>query len=248
MGLSAGLFPCPTPAQVMRRILFLLLFMISFLGLMWLGWWRWLNADGRFLLLLVWENNTGALNGRLLTSSPWPEAVIDQEGHWLYLPGEFSPGSLRRILALGKKPEVLVLQRIDSLDTHLSSRPFWIWQPPEIVPLLEPVQWEVVEPDGPTPNRRAAVENRERLLAGNLKLLEIGSRGEVKLDYGGNAIQLLPGDSWGELRIEKPDGRVVALTGDWEKEATAALDQKLNMTRLTVHNLGWWEWSRVRPK
>jgi len=232
----------------MRRILFLLLFIFSILGLSWLWWGRLLNADGRFLLLLVWENNTGALNGRLLTSSPWPEVTIDQENHWLYLPREFSPGSLPSILALGKKPELLVLQRIDSLDTHLASRPFWIWQPPEIVPLPEPVQWEVVEPGGPTSNRRAAVENRERLLASNLKVLEIGSGGEVKLDYGGKTIELLPGDSWGELRIEKPDGRVVALTGDWEKEASAALDQKLKMTRLTVHNLGWWEWSRVRPK
>ncbi|MCL4425552.1 MAG: hypothetical protein M1299_03150 [Firmicutes bacterium] len=212
--------------------------------LVWLVWrmGSWEPGRGSYLFLFVWENNTAALAGQPLGGSPWPEITPDPPSGSLTVPaGTAVPD--------GKRP-VLVLQRIDSLDTHLASRLFAAERLPEIIEINRPVQWEaeVFGPDGRFKGKGKAVRNEERLLAGNIKLVGIDPDGTVRLTYGERDLELRPGESWGELRISRPDGQITVRADQWEKEAQEALEKRWVMTRLTVQNLGWWKRERIKVR
>lgn len=131
---------------------------------------------------------------------------------------------------------VVVLHEVDAAGVRVASR------------LLTAVRFPArVALDAPVPG----LETAARVLAGPLEVLGVGPDGHLHLRYGGEHIDLSPGQSWAQLRVRRPDGERLFSPADrtaWQAALDEALTRGYPVTRLVITYHGRWPRSGVTPQ
>lgn len=200
-----------------------------------LPWFHFGGSEENFVFLFLWENNTAALQYAA------PEQLIDQAA-W------FNEDTRSLTLRQRKdrptrRTKVVVYYQSDSLDTRLASRVYLVSRFPFEVPVSEPIELvaSVADKSGRTAGSANIVDNRRRLLGGNLRLTGVQPDGAVLIEYAGDKITVAPGSGWQEGRVLR-DGTVSVIPGErWDETVEAALANGLPLTRLSLVNHGWWK-------
>jgi hypothetical protein len=123
---------------------------------------------------------------------------------------------------------VVVLHEVDAAGVRVSSRLLAALRFPARVVL-----------DAPVPGLVPAA----RVLAGPLEVLGVGPDGHLYLRYGGEQIDLAPGQSWAQLRVRRPDGEGLFSPADraaWQAALDEALARGYPVTRLVITYHGRW--------
>lgn len=144
---------------------------------------------------------------------------------------------------------VVVLHRVDSLDTHLASRLFVLPRVPGRVATGAPVVrgGSVSDPGGALIRLSNVVDNESRLPPPELLVTAVAEDGTVALRVGGETVRLRPGTGWGIGYARGPDGVVAVPDGpDWEERMSRHLRLGGPVTVFSVFNHGRWRWSDVR--
>lgn len=200
------------------------------------------GGDEDFILLFLWENNTAALQYAS------PEQLVEQAA---WFNEESRSLTLRhRKDRPTKRTKVVVYYQADALETRLVSRVYRVSRFPFEIPLSEPIELAaaVTDKDGQPTSVSNIVDNRNRLLAGSLRLTDLEPDGTVQIEYGGERVLVAPGWGWQEGRVLK-DGTVSVISVDaWDQTIEAALAGGLPVTRLSLVNHGLWPKTGVTVK
>lgn len=195
------------------------------------------KGGGGPVALLVWEVNNGGLRGMPLGVGGDGEVRLDPVKRVLtvrdavFVP---PPGS-----------RLLVVHRIDSLDTPLYSRLIPVERFPASVPIERDIHVLGVAGNGAEVD---VVENRTRLTEGRLEITGLAPDGTVSLTYNGETIHLHPGQSWGVGWAKGAQGKKTIKDDDqWAAAVGRHLEAGEAITVLTLINFGPWPGSGMRP-
>ncbi len=90
------------------------------------------------------------------------------------------------------------------------------------------------------------VDNRARVVAGNLSVEGTSPAGTVRFRYGERRFSLAPGESWAELLVLTPDGPKAVDPRAWEDEFRLYMEKGYPATRIAIANRGFWPKSGVK--
>ncbi len=89
------------------------------------------------------------------------------------------------------------------------------------------------------------VENRARVIEGDLVVEKTSADGAVHLNYAGNKIILGPGDTWERLVMLRPEGKVILTPDNWRAGLAEAMTEGYPLTRIVFANMGLWPKANV---
>ncbi len=216
------------------------------------AWFRWQEARGLVILEIVETDN------RALVA--WPEVSKKRLFRLEPSPagGDAGPvltGPIPGLTLLGAR--ALVLWEVENEDILIYQRLIPLRRLPAAIPISGELTWygaleETSLPKGaarllpdteplPPSGIINLIDNRARVLGGDLLVLGLGPDGSLELSYGGYGFALAPGGAWGEARRRGTGGEdVIAPADDWAGRLTEALESGDAVTKVTLVNHGRW--------
>lgn len=185
-----------------------------------------------FVLLLVEESSTASLRTWPLTWEGVPGAFVDTVTQTLSLPRRKNLTGV--CLVLHYTATSLDVEIEDSVRfSRIGKLRLGLTKPISLVGC--DINGEVME----------LVENRARVIEGDLIVEKTLVDGAVHLDYAGNKIVLGPGDTWERLAMLRPEGRVILTPGNWRAGLAEAMIEGYPLTRIAFANMGLWPKANV---
>lgn len=185
-----------------------------------------------YVMVTVEESSTSAVTSWPLLSERMPGSFLDAEDRSLSL--EEKPGLLGVSLCVHYSASSQGIEIADRVRFSRTGR--------AALNLNRPLSYVTGNLDGEPVE---LVDNRARVLAGDLVIEKTYPDGTIRFRYGGRRVTLAPGESWAELLALTPEGRKPIDPANWETEFRTCLEEGYPTTRLAVANRGLWPKSGV---
>lgn len=154
-----------------------------------------------------------------------------------------------RALAPGRRTQAIVGYHARGRGVTLAHRVFALNRFPWLLSLTDPLrlEGEVHDLHGTSLGVLNVVDNTQRLVSFDLRLLAVDAAGAIRFLAGEEEVTLRPGESWLVAFVREDQAvRRVEWGEDWEAVIRAAIDRDDPVTRLEVFNHGLWEKRQVR--
>ncbi|MGE5579528.1 MAG: hypothetical protein ACM3WU_05710 [Bacillota bacterium] len=191
--------------------------------------WRFRDC---YVMVTVEESSTSAMTSWPLLSERMPGSFLDAGDRSLIL--DERPALLGVSMCLHYTASSQGIEIADSVRFSRTGR--------AVLDLDRPLSYVTGNLDGEPVE---LVNNRARVLAGDLVIEKTYSDGTVRFWYGGRRVTLGPGESWAELLALTPEGPKPIDPANWESEFRTYLEEGCPTTRLAVANRGLWPKSGV---
>ncbi len=207
----------------------LLTFLFSVVGA------RLLQFRGRFIMVTVEESSTSAVTGWPLLAERLPGVFLDCASSAVST--QTKPGLLGVSLGVYYSATSQGIELGESLAFSRTGR--------ATVPLTRPLS---LVTEGLAGEREDIVDNRARVLAGDLTIESTTGDGTVRFRYGGERFSLKPGEAWAEMLVLETGGVKKIDPLNWVDEFPASLESGFPVTRLAIANRGFWPKANVRTE
>ena len=188
--------------------------------------------DG-FVMITVEESSASAVTSWPLLAERLPGVFLDCENRSVFLKNP--PSLIGTCLGVYYSAASQGIEIAESLTFSRTGR--------ASVRLTEPLSLVVEGLEG---EKVDIVDNRARVLSGDLKIRGGARDGTVRVSYGGREFSLKPGEAWAELLALTPYGVKRIGVEDWAREVEECVRSGYPLTRLAVANRGFWPKSGVK--
>ncbi len=188
------------------------------------------------VLIVIWETSNRGLKGVPIESDSASAVQLDEARRVLTVP---QPSMLP-----SKDARLMVLHKIDSLDTALYSGLFSFKRLPARIDIGRPVSVWGMMPGKEAPEN--VFDPSTRFAGGYAFIKDIDPKGNALLSFMGEEVTIEPGSSWGmgwALNGSVPE--VIRDEGQWAEKMGRHLKNGNPITVLTFINLGRWPQNRV---
>jgi hypothetical protein len=193
------------------------------------GLYVWLLFDNpeEFVMITIEESSTSVLKAYPMTSERIPGVFLDEATKTVLF--EDNPNLSKVSLVLHY---TAVSQGIEYHDQLILS-----CKDKAKLKMSGPLSLLV---EGPGGEKVEAIDNRSRVVSGDLEATICDPDGSVQIRYGSHEFTLAPGQSWAQLLALTPGGTVEILPEDWESCFDLHVENGYPITRVAIANRGLW--------
>jgi len=194
---------------------------------------RLIQFRGRFIMITVEESSTSAVTSWPLLAERLPGVFLDCAASTANV--QTTPSLLGVSLGLYYSATSQGIELAESLTFSRTGR--------TTVRLTRPLSLVI---DGFDGEQVEIVDNRARVVVGDLRVESASGDGTVRFTYGDQRFSLKPGEAWAEMLVLTPEGARKIDSFNWADEFRECVESGYPATRLAVANRGFWLKSNVK--